>query len=86
MTSRVKLEVFAGCLLALVLGVVLYQWHRAELLNAVAQAKTEALQTVVKQNQQTIDAAADAIAKRDAAFAQQQQQFVAQLAAVRTPQ
>ena len=85
MIPRVKLEIVAGLVVAVVLCVFLYQWHRSEMDIAAAQAKAEVLQKTVDEAQKSINSASDAIAKRDAALVQQQQMFAQQMASIRTP-
>ena len=83
---RTKLEIGAGLVVVAILCVFLYQWHRSEIDIAAAQAKAEVLQRTVDEAQKSINGASDAIAKRDAVLAQQQQTFAQQLASIRTPQ
>jgi len=85
MTIRTRIEIIAGVICAAFLLVLLYQWHNSEMRNAAARATTDVLQKTVANAQKTIDAAGDAIAKRDAAMERQQQAFTAQLASIRTP-
>jgi len=85
MTTRERVEIGAGLVVAAVLCLALYQWHEAQMDIAAAQAKAEALQQTISEAQKSINTAQDAIAKRDAALVQQQQAFAQQLASIRTP-
>ena len=85
MATRTRIEIVAGAVFAVFLVILLFEWHNSEMRNAAAQATTDVLQKTVANAQKTIDAAGDAIAKRDAAMERQQQAFTAQLASIRTP-
>ena len=85
MNTRTKIELAAAVMAIVIVFVIGYQWHASHEAAAVAQAKSEVLQQKIEAAQKSIDASNDAIAKRDAALAQMQQQFAAQLATIKTP-